>query len=219
MSLAIFDLDNTLLGGDSDHAWGEFLVKNKRVDAQWYQQKNDAFYQDYQQGNLDMHAYQNFVLSVLAANPLDTLNRWSEQFLEDVVGPMILPKGLELIQRHRDQGDHLLIITATNDFITAPIAKLLGIDDLIATTAERSETGYTGKIFGTPSFQAGKIERLNLWLKNKGIDMTGAWFYSDSHNDLPLLRLVDNPVAVDPDDILKAKAQENNWKIISLRSN
>lgn len=217
MTLAIFDLDNTLLGGDSDHAWGEFLVQNKLVDAQWYQQKNDDFYRDYQQGNLDMFAYQSFVLSVLADNPLEVLHRWSEQFLNDVIRPMILPKGVNLIKQHKERGDHLLIITATNDFITAPIARLLGINDLIATTAEITEQGYTGNISGTPSFQAGKIERLNLWLKKTNLSMDGAWFYSDSHNDLPLLELVDNPVAVDPDDILKTKAQENNWKIISLR--
>jgi len=217
MSLAIFDLDNTLLGGDSDHAWGEFLVQNKLVDARWYQQKNDNFYQDYQRGNLDMFAYQEFVLSVLAANSLENLHQWSVRFINEVIRPMILPKGVSLIQEHRERGDHLLIITATNDFITAPIAQLLGINDLIATTAELSKTGYTGKISGTPSFQTGKVERLSLWLKDNNVSIDGACFYSDSHNDLPLLQLVDNPVAVDPDDLLKAKAQENNWKIISLR--
>lgn len=217
MSLAIFDLDNTLLNGDSDHAWGEFLIKNKRVSAEWYGEKNDYFYQQYLSGELDMLAYQAFVLSVLKEQPISELHQWREQFLIDTVEPMVLPKALELIDFHKDRGDQLLIITATNDFITGPIADRLGISELIATTAEIQNNRYTGNVRGIPSFQSGKIKRLNIWLKDKNLKMTDSWFYSDSHNDLPLLELVDHPIAVDPDEKLREFATNNNWNIISLR--
>ncbi len=217
MSLAIFDLDNTLLRGDSDHAWGEFLVAQGLVDAEQYRKMNDYFYRQYQLGSLDVVAYQTFVLAEIKDRHLDEVYGWRTQFMAEVIEAMILPKAEALVAQHREAGDQLLIITATNDFITAPIAKRFGIDALIATQAELANERYTGNLVGTPSYQDGKIVRLEAWLKDQAIDMKGAWFYSDSHNDLPLLKQVDNPVAVDPDDILRDFAKLQNWDMISLR--
>lgn len=217
MSLAIFDLDNTLLMGDSDHAWGEFLVTQGLVNADQYRKTNDYFYQQYQLGTLDVIAYQTFVLAEIKDRPLEEVYGWRAQFMAEVIEPMILPKAETLVAQHRERGDQLLIITATNDFITAPIAQRFGIDALIATQAELHNGAYTGNIVGTPSYQQGKIVRLDAWLQGNGTDMKDAWFYSDSHNDLPLLKWVDNPVAVDPDDRLRDFAKQQNWDMISLR--
>lgn len=217
MSLAIFDLDNTLLAGDSDHGWGEFIISKNTVDAVSYRQRNDQFYTDYQNGSLDIRAYQEFVLQPLAAFTLEELAELHLEFMETTIAGMMLPKALELIEKHRARGDILLIITATNRFVTEPIAKKLGIDNLLATEPEIINQRYTGKITGIPCFQQGKVKRLEKWLDEHRLDLRGAWFYSDSANDLPLLNVVDHPVAVDPDEKLERVAREKNWPIISLR--
>lgn len=219
MTLAIFDLDNTLIAGDSDHLWGEFLVQQGLVDKETFKAKNDQFYQDYLAGELDIFAYQKFVLGFLAQHSLVELANWHQQFMDENITPILLPKAFELIAKHREQGHFIMIITATNDFITAPIADAFAVDHLIAVTAERDEYGgYTGNVAGTPSFHEGKITRLNEWLaENPSYSMKGSYFYSDSHNDLPLLNLVDHPVAVNPDEKLAAVAQEKGWPIMDLR--
>lgn len=219
MTLAIFDLDNTLIAGDSDHLWGEFLVQQGLVDKETFKAKNDQFYQDYLAGELDIFAYQKFVLGFLAQHSLVELANWHQQFMDENIMPILLPKAFELIAKHREQGHFIMIITATNDFITAPIADAFAVDHLIAVTAERDEYGgYTGNVAGTPSFHEGKITRLNEWLaENPSYSMEGSYFYSDSHNDLPLLNLVDHPVAVNPDEKLTAVAQEKGWPIMDLR--
>lgn len=218
MALAIFDLDNTLLAGDSDHAWGEFLVEQGIVDAELYKRSNDRFFDDYQQGRLDIRTYLEFALKPLTEHPAQQLFQWREQFVREKIDPIILPKGRELIAAHRDQGDTLLIITATNRFVTEPIAGRLGIEHLIATDPEWLDGRYTGRIVGTPSFREGKIERLHQWLASRDESLHGASFYSDSHNDIPLLELVDHPFAVDPDAQLQALSQARNWPIKSLRN-
>ncbi|MGO2580097.1 HAD family hydrolase [Halomonas sp. AOP25-F1-15] len=217
MSLAIFDLDNTLLSTDSDHAWGEFLLEQGVVDPIAYHEANERFMADYNAGKLDMAAFVEVALKPLADNLPEQLSAWHQQFMASKIEPHILPKAEELLARHRTQGDTLLIITATNRFITAPIAERLGVDNLIAVNPEVKEGRYTGRVSGIPSFREGKVTRLNQWLEHQDISMDGAWFYSDSHNDLPLLEKVDHPVAVDPDDTLRQVAEERQWRIMSLR--
>ncbi len=218
LALAIFDLDNTLLAGDSDHAWGQFLVEIGAVDPFKFKQVNDRFLEDYQHGRLDIAEYLRFALQPLAQTPLAQLHKWRADFFNSHIKPIILSRGQDLVNEHKNKGDDLLIITATNQFVTEPIAHYLGIDELIATLPEMIDGQYTGNFSGTPSFQEGKITRLNDWLKDKNLSLDGASFYSDSHNDLPLLRKVDIPVAVDPDPILRKEAEKNGWRILSLRS-
>ncbi|MDH5693972.1 MAG: HAD-IB family hydrolase, partial [Gammaproteobacteria bacterium] len=210
-SLAIFDLDNTLIGGDSDYLWGEFLVERGVVDAQTYHRENERYYELYQQGNLDILEYLKFALEPLAKNPLNMLNQWRKEFIMQKIEPIMLEKAAQLIARHKSQGDQLMIITATNRFITEPIAQRLGIDTLIATEAECVNNSYTGRVLGIPCFQEGKVKRLHQWLQDHQASLEGSWFYSDSHNDLPLLELVSNPVVVDPDEILAKVARERGW--------
>ncbi|KAA1171641.1 HAD family hydrolase [Marinobacter salinexigens] len=217
MTLAIFDLDNTLLAGDSDHAWGDFLVEEGIVDAEEYRKANDRFYQEYLNGELDILHYLGFALRPLAQHSMDDLLAWRERFMAHKVEPMMQKKAFQLLDSHREQGHTLMIITATNRFVTEPIAQALGIDHLIATEPEIINGHYTGKVAGIPSFQDGKVTRLNEWLDAYGENLAGAWFYSDSHNDVPLLQQVENPVAVDPDPKLEALARENDWKVMSLR--
>ncbi|MEO1854036.1 HAD family hydrolase [Chromohalobacter sp.] len=217
MSLAIFDLDNTLLDLDSDHAWGEFLIEQGAVDATTYRDANERFYQQYQDGTLDIMAYLALALKPLAENTPEQLAAWHQQFMASKIEPHILTRGEELLARHRAKGDRLLIITATNRFITGPIAERLGVDDLIAVEPEIEAGHYTGRVVGTPSFREGKVERLDAWLAEEDVTLDGAWFYSDSHNDLPLLERVDHPVAVDPDDALREAATRRGWRILSLR--
>ncbi|MCB1661876.1 MAG: HAD family hydrolase [Pseudomonadales bacterium] len=217
MALAIFDLDNTLIAGDSDHAWGEFLVEKGVVDPAEYQQKNDYFYQQYQQGQMDIYEYINFAFSPLAANDIDQLNQWHQEFMREKIQPLFLPLSTALLERHRNQGDYLLIITSTNSFITAPICKLLGVDDFIATEPEMENGQYTGKLQGIPSYREGKITRLNAWLKDNNMSLENSYGYSDSINDMPLLEHVDNPIVVDGDPELIAEAQRRGWPCISLR--
>lgn len=217
MTLAIFDLDNTLLAGDSDHAWGEFLVRRGLVDGDHYRAENDRFYADYCRGQLDIIAYSEFVFAVLARETPATLAAWHREFMAEQVATMILPKGRDLLQAHREQGHRLVIITATNSFITGPIAAELGVTDLIATDPEVVDGRYTGRVRGTPCYQHGKITRLQQWLAETGESAEGAWFYSDSRNDIPLLEYVTHPVAVDPDEALRAHAASNGWAVLSLR--
>lgn len=218
MTLAIFDLDNTLLAGDSDHAWNEFLVEEGIVDAEEYRQANDRFYQDYVNGDLDILRYLSFALEPLARHEPDQLNRWRARFMDHKIRPMLQDKATALLEHHRRQGHTLMIITATNRFVTEPVASVLGIDHLIATEPEMINGRYTGGVAGIPSFQDGKVTRLDDWLGHQQMTLDGAWFYSDSHNDLPLLNRVANPVAVDPDPTLTKHAQTQGWDIISLRS-
>jgi len=217
MTLAIFDLDNTLIADDSDFLWGQFLVEQGIVDPVLYERINAQFYEDYQKGTLDMLAFLRFALKPLADHSLDQLHIWREQFLNEVIAPIYLKSAQNLVDKHRAQGHTLLVITATNRFITAPIVKMYGIENLIATTPELVAGCYTGEIVGVPCFQTGKVTLLNEWLAKTGETLVGSYFYSDSHNDLPLLQLVENPVAVDPDDKLRQFAQSKSWKIMSLR--
>lgn len=217
MTLALFDLDNTLLGGDSDHAWGMFLVAKGLVDADYYSAANDRFYAEYQAGTLDIHAYLGFALQPLTRFSAAELTALHEEFMRDCIEPLILPKALELLAEHRALEHRLVIITATNRFITGPIAVRLGVQDLLATEAEIIDGRYTGNISGTPCFQAGKVTRLNQWLEHQQEDLAGSYFYSDSANDLPLLEVVDHAVAVDPDERLLKWAQQNGHKVLSLR--
>jgi len=218
-NIAIFDLDNTLLGGDSDHLWGQFLIEKGIVDGDFYQRENDRFYQEYVDGTLDIHEFLSFSLQPLASTPLPQLHEWRSQYLEEKIEPIMLKAAAALLKKHRDDGATLLIITATNRFITEPIAAMLGIDHLLATEPEMKNNIYTGSIIEPPCFQHGKVERLESWLKQTGMNLANSWFYSDSHNDLPLLELVTQPVAVDPDDTLRQHAEAKGWPVISLREN
>lgn len=217
MSLAIFDLDNTLLNGDSDYLWGEFLVKQGLVDGEFYRQENRRFYEAYKTGTLDIFSFLTFSLKPLADNSMQTLKSLHEQFMSESIDTIMLPAAQALIDSHRKRGDTLLIITATNRFVTAPIASRLGIEHLLATDPEIIDNRYTGKVDGVPCFQEGKVTRLNEWLADTQHDLTDSWFYSDSHNDLPLLERVTHPVAVDPDEKLRTHALKHNWPILSLR--
>lgn len=217
MALALFDLDNTLLGGDSDYLWGRFLVEQGIVDGDAYERQNQYFYDQYKAGSLDIQAFLAFSLRPLAEHPPARLHAWREQFITRLIDPIVLPAARDLVERHRAQGDTPVIITATNRFVTAPIAARFGIEHLIATEVEMDGERYTGRSFGIPCFQGGKVQRLQQWLGEQAGDLAGSWFYSDSHNDLPLLEQVANPVAVDPDDTLAQQARVRGWPVISLR--
>ena len=217
MALAIFDLDNTLIGGDSDNLWGEFVCQQGIVEGEEFRAQNNQFYADYQAGDLDIDAYLRFALSPLIGVPRATREAWHREFMQTMIEPIMLPAAEALIGKHRDNGDELLIITATNRFVTEPIAERLGIEHLIACEGEIVDDVYTGEPDGIPSYANGKVTRLEAWLEGRATGMEGAWFYSDSHNDLPLLERVENPVAVDPDDTLRARAEAEGWPVISLR--
>jgi HAD superfamily hydrolase (TIGR01490 family) len=218
VSLAIFDLDNTLIADDSDYLWGQFLVDRGIVDKDQYESANAKFYDDYKQGTLNIVEFLNFSLQPLANNDTQQLYQWRAQFIQEVITPLLLQPAQQLIDKHRNKGDTLLVITATNRFVTEPIVKLYGIDNLLATTPEMKDGKYTGGFNGIPCFRDGKVKLLQEWLRDSGHTMQDSWFYSDSHNDLPLLKLVDHPVAVDPDEKLTRFAKEANWPIISLRT-
>lgn len=217
MALAIFDLDNTLIGGDSDYLWGEFLIKNQYVDADQFAETNAQFYEDYKAGNLDIMAYQRFALKPLSEQSMDTLATWHDEFMKSFIEPILLPKAQALVDEHRAKGDRILIITATNTFITRPIGERYGITELLGTEGEIKANRFTGEVEGTPTFQHGKVTRLNEWLEQENENLAGSYFYSDSHNDLPLLKLVEHPIVVDGDDKLVQYANANNWPCISLR--
>lgn len=216
MSLAIFDLDNTLLSGDSDYLWGQFLCDIGVVDRSNYEDENARFYRDYREGRLDIMAFLQFSLAPLAAHPRERLDAWHRRFMAEKIEPLIGSRAEALVERHRGAGDTLLIVTATNAFVTAPIAERFGIPHLIATVPEVVDGHFTGRVAGTPSFREGKVERLEAWLDRHAESLDGAWFYSDSHNDLPLLERVAHPVAVDPDPTLADHARSRDWPIISL---
>jgi HAD-superfamily subfamily IB hydrolase, TIGR01490 len=217
VSLAIFDLDNTLIADDSDFLWGQFLVDHGIVDKEYYEDANAKFYEDYKQGKLDIVEFLDFSLEPLAMHDATQLYAWREEFIETVIKPITLAAAHALVEKHRAAGDTLLVVTATNRFVTEPIVKLYGIDNLLATTPEFKNGQYTGKFIDTPCFQEGKVTLLKDWLNSSHETLAGSCFYSDSHNDLPLLRLVDKPIAVDPDEKLLQAAQEAGWPIISLR--
>ncbi len=218
MSLAIFDLDNTLIADDSDYLWGQFLVDQGIVDKNHYESANAKFYDDYKQGTLDIVEFLRFSLQPLADNNPEQLYQWRTQFIEEAIKPLLLEPAQLLIDKHRNRGDTLLVITATNSFVTEPIVQLYGIENLLATTPEFIDGRYTGGFNGVPCFREGKVKLLEAWLKDSTETMQDSWFYSDSHNDLPLLKLVDHPVAVDPDEKLTEFADAANWPIISLRN-
>ena len=218
MNLAIFDLDNTLLTGDSDYLWGQYLVKQGLVDADFYESENQRYYDEYKAGTLDIFAFLKFSFQPLANNDLQQLLQFRKEFISEQILPIIPEASRALLDKHRKQNHYILIITATNLFITEPIAEELSADDIIATEPEFKNDRYTGEVSGTPCFQEGKVTRLNSWLETKNKTLDNSWFYSDSHNDLPLLRLVTHPVAVDPDEILAQVAVEQGWPIISLRT-
>ena len=217
MKLALFDLDNTLLDGDSDYAWAQFLIEEGVLHAGEYNAKNDYFYERYKDGSLDIHEFLDFQLAPLARHPRAQLDAWHTEFIRRKVRPMILPKAAALIAKHADA--LTAIVTATNRFITRPIADELGVGELIATDIEEVDGAFTGKPRGMPTFREGKIAAVDEWLAARGHRLADyeSWFYSDSLNDLPLLERVTHPVAVDPDATLRAYATERKWPIISLR--
>jgi len=217
MALALFDLDNTLLAGDSDYLWGEFLTEQGIVDRDVYERENQRFYDEYKQGTLDIHEFQAFSQQPLVDNDTEVMKALRVKFVDEKIRPIMSPASFELIARHRDQGDTLVVITATNSFVTGPIVNAFGIDNLLATEPEVVNGKYTGKIAGTPCFQGGKVVRLAEWMQEHELNMSDSWFYSDSHNDLPLLLEVDHPVAVDADDKLLAHANAAGWQVMSLR--
>ena len=221
LALVLFDLDETLLSADSDVLWGEYLCREGLVDKAAYSSQNDAFYQQYKAGQLDVQAYLAFVAAPLAELPRDELEAHRTRYLERDIKPIILQEGLNLIDRHRFSDELPVLVTATIDFVSAPIAALLGIADVIAPIAGRTpDGGYTGTTVGVPSFGPGKLTRVNAWLAARSAkpqSLADSWFYSDSINDLTLLEAVAHPVAVDPDEPLQAIAVDRGWKVISLR--
>ena len=220
MRLVLFDLDNTLLGGDSDFEWAQFLIEQGVLDREVYEAKNQQFYDQYKAGTLDIHAFLDFQLKPLSRHPRTQLDAWHTQYMRQKIKPIILPKAIELVARHAVDADLMAIITATNSFVTLPIAKEFGIEHLIGTDPEQVNGQFTGKVIGVPSFREGKVTRLDAWLQARGLNwqsVTESWFYSDSLNDLPLLERVTHPVAVDPDPTLRAHAEKQGWPVISLR--
>ena len=220
MNLALFDLDNTILAGDSDYNWSRFLIQEGYLDGAIHAEKNEKFYADYKAGTLDIYAFVEFQFKPLARNPRTVLNQLLKKYVEEVIKPMITEKARALVKRHQDEGDLIIVITATNSFITKPIAELFGIVNLIGTDPEEKEGEFTGKVSGLPSFKEGKVTRLEAWLKNKKLSLASfekSYFYSDSHNDLPLMQKVTHPVAVDSDDVLSEYAKSKGWPQISLR--
>ena len=220
MNLALFDLDNTILAGDSDYNWSRFLIQEGYLDGAIHAEKNEKFYADYKAGTLDIYAFVEFQFKPLARNRRTVLNQLLKKYVEEVIKPMITEKARALVKRHQEEGDLIIVITATNSFITKPIAELFGIENLIGTDPEETEGEFTGKVSGLPSFKEGKVTRLEAWLKNKKLSLASfekSYFYSDSHNDLPLMQKVTHPVAVDSDDVLSEYAQSKGWPQISLR--
>ena len=215
MKLALFDLDHTLLDGDSDALWGRFLAREGVVDAAEYRREGARYMAEYRAGRLDIHEFLEFGLRPLKLHPRARLEAWRERFMDDSVRPRIPAEARELVARHRGLGHTLAIITATNRFISTPIAVEFGVPHLIATEPEEIDGRYTGGVVGPPCFREGKVEKLEAWLADAVPEET--WFYSDSHNDLPLLTRVHHPVAVNPDEILAAVASERGWPLLEIR--
>jgi len=217
-NLAIFDLDHTLLDGDSDYLWGQFLVEQGRVDGEAYERQNKLFYEAYQAGTLDIDAFASFSLAPLTAHEPEELYALRQRFVREKIEPCVAAGARGLLERHRSGGDTLIITTATNRFITEPIAALLGVPHLLATDPEMIEGRYTGRITGHANFREGKVLRLRAWLEQQRVQYAHSTCYSDSHNDLPLLDFAGTAVAVDPDPTLRAEAQRRGWAVISLRA-
>jgi len=218
MKLALFDLDNTLIAGDSDHAWAEFLIEEGVLEREVFEETNNRFYREYQEGTIRMEDWLEFQLAPLASRTADELQAWHREFMRRKVVPIILPKARELLAKHEDA--LRVIVTATNRFIVGPICGELGVLHVIASDYEEVDGVPTGKPRGLPSFGMGKVARLTEWLALRGQvlgDFKESWFYSDSHNDIPLLERVTHPVAVDPDAKLRQRAEEKGWPVISLR--
>ena len=218
MPLAIYDLDNTLIGGDSDYLWGEFLCDEGIIsDRESFQKMNDYFYHQYETGELNIFAWAEFSFKVLSDHSLDELNKLRKDFVDTKIKPILLEKAQSCINNHKEKGDTVLVITASNTFITKPIIEMYGIDHLLATEPEFISGRFTGKVSGIPCFQSGKIDNLMPWLEKNNESLIGSYFYSDSHNDLPLLELVDNPIAVNSDEILSSAAHKNGWPVLDWR--
>lgn len=220
MNLALFDLDNTLLSGDSDFEWAQFLISKGVVDREVQEAKNIEFYEHYKAGTLDIDAFLAFQLAPLTRHPREELDAWHREYMRDHILPILGDQARAQVNRHLEAGDLTAIVTATNSFVTGPIARELGVHHLIATIPAWENGRFTGGPRGTPAFREGKIVRVEAWLESLGLwwgSFGESWFYSDSHNDLPLMQRVKHPVAVNPDDTLRAHAQENGWKIMSLR--
>lgn len=217
MALALFDLDNTLLAGDSDYEWGQYLVSIGVVDKAIYEAANLKFYEQYKNGTLDIYEFLAFAFTPLTQYSRSELNAWRSHFVEERIRPLMLEKGKEKIQWHKALGDTPVVITATNSFVTAPIVAAFGIEHLIATTPEEIDGEFTGQVDGVPCFQEGKVLRLQQWLEGRDMSLDGSWFYSDSHNDMPLLERVTTSVAVDPDKKLDHVARQRGWRIESFR--
>jgi HAD superfamily hydrolase (TIGR01490 family) len=223
MQLALFDLDHTLIPSDSDHAWGQFLVRRGEVDPTHYAAENDRFYQQYCEGTLDIALYLQFALAPLARIDPGHLLSLQDAFMQEVIEPLIKPQALDLVNQHKARGDVCLLITATNEFVTAPIAKRFGIEHLIACGVEQIDGRYTGQPQGIPSFREGKVTRLSQWIQAHGHEVEAlfakASFYSDSANDIALLERVGHPVATNPDSRLRAHAQARGWPCLELFNN
>lgn len=220
MNLVLFDLDNTLLNGDSDFEWSQFLIEQGVLDRELFEAKNLAFYEQYKAGTLDIHEFLDFQLKPLSRHTRKILDTWHEEFMRRKVRPMMGQKARDLVAKHKEAGDVCVVVTATNSFVTAPIAREFGVEHLIATDPEQKDGEFTGRVAGVPSFREGKVVRMESWLAERGWgwDSFGTtWFYSDSLNDLPLLLKVMHPIAVDPDSTLRAYAEKQGWTVISLR--
>ena len=219
-NLALFDLDNTLLVGDSDYNWSLFLINEGLLDAQSHHERNEQFYLDYKNGNLDIFKFLEFQLKPLSQHPKKFLDALHLKYMDKVIRPMMTQKAQDLVNEHQAAGDLCIVITATNSFVTKPIATAYGIEHLIGTDPEMLNGEYTGGVIGVPSFQEGKVTRIKQWLEARGqqlSDYKTSYFYSDSHNDLPLMKLVTNPVPVDADETLRLFAKQQGWPLISLR--
>ena len=218
MSLAMFDLDNKLIGGDSDYLWDKFLCEKGIIeDTASFQKMNEYFYQQYEVGKLDIYAWAEFSFKVLTEYSIDELNDLRQNFIHQKIEPIFLDKAQSCINHHKENGDTVLVITASNTFITAPIAEMYGINHLLATEPEFKDGRFTGKVSGVPCFQSGKIDNLMPWIEKHNKNLKGSYFYSDSHNDLPLLELVDNPVAINGDPRLTSTANKNGWPNLDWR--
>lgn len=216
MALSLFDLDNTLLAGDSDYEWGRFLIQQGLVDETWYEAENNRFYEQYKQGTLDIYEFSAFSFQPLAERSMEELEQLHAEFMRQVIQPIIGEQAQALVDKHKNQGDILMIITATNSFITRPIAQAFGIEHLLATEPRVVANRYTTEIDGIPCFHEGKVQRLEKWLRENKMSLQGSCFYSDSINDLPLLEKVDRPVVVSPDEKLATLARQRGWECISL---
>lgn len=218
MTLALFDLDNTLLSGDSDYEWGQFLVRKHLVNKKTYEAANIRFYEQYKQGKLDIYEWSAFTFKPLAERSMKTLAQLHQEYMQQVIQPLMGDIAKAVIEQHRQLGHTLIVITATNSFVTRPIVDAFDIEHLIATESKIINGRYSTQVEGIPCFNQGKVERLTAWLKQHNESLKGSYFYSDSHNDLPLLEKVDHPIAVDPDETLKALATQRGWKITSFNT-